>query len=284
MNVDLIKKKYTAVRCFIRGFQPSRGNQRKLNVKSLQQIYFWTAEFQTLTKKLLIVPLSCPKMLFSLFPQFKVRQQCLRLVFPPKHWQEVTSDITDYPKLLKAICLKTKNTATPSKLHLPEDKAQFQQTKPAKQSPTTWPSTLILMGWERAPTNTPTSTTRRHNQQFLQPHCRTRYQQYSFLPRTVRDWNDLPQEVIEAKTIDTINCVIKGLQTAVIQNKPLFFSFFFFFFFFAGGGGEGGAALLTLHWVIKWQSTWWLRRSLQSKPGRLKKIPYPILQNILFIH
>ena len=32
---------------------------------------------------------------------------------------------------------------------------------------------------------------RRHNQQFLQPHCRTQYQQYSFLPRTIRDWNDL---------------------------------------------------------------------------------------------
>ena len=29
------------------------------------------------------------------------------------------------------------------------------------------------------------------------------YQQYSFLPRTIRDWNDLPQEVIEAKTINT---------------------------------------------------------------------------------
>ena len=93
-----------------------------------------------------MVPLSCPKMLFSVFPQFKVRRQCLRLVFPPKHWQEVTSDITDYPKLLKVICLKTKNTATSSKLHLREDKAQLQQTKPAKQNPTTWPSTLIPMG------------------------------------------------------------------------------------------------------------------------------------------
>ena len=37
---------------------------------------------------------------------------------------------------------------------------------------------------------------RRHNMQFSQPH-----------------WNDLPQEVIEAKTIDTF------VQTAVIQNK-----------------------------------------------------------------
>ena len=28
-------------------------------------------------------------------------------------------------------------------------------------------------------------------------------QQYSFLPRTIRDWNDLPQEIIETMTIDT---------------------------------------------------------------------------------
>ena len=159
-----------------------------------------------------------------------MRQQCLQMVFPPKHWLTDSRDyvyifslcwqvsnlqhhgLPDLKLPLKVICLKTKNTATSSKLHLPEDKAQFQQTKPAKQSPTTWPSTLILMGWERAPTNTPTSTTRRHNQQFLQPHCRTRYQQYSFLPRTVRDWNNMPQEVIEAKTIDTFVSRASRLQ------------------------------------------------------------------------
>ena len=53
---------------------------------------------------------------------------------------------------------------------------------------------------------------RRHNQQFSQPHCRTQYQQYSFLPRTIRDWNDLPQEVIEAKTIDTFVSRASRLQ------------------------------------------------------------------------
>ena len=53
---------------------------------------------------------------------------------------------------------------------------------------------------------------RRHNQQFSQPHCWTQYQQYSFLPRTIRDWNDLPQEVIEAKTIDTLVSGASRLQ------------------------------------------------------------------------
>ena len=33
-----------------------------------------------------------------------------------------------------------------------------------------------------------------------------------FLPRTIRDWNDLPQEVIEAKTIDTFVSRASGLR------------------------------------------------------------------------
>ena len=37
-------------------------------------------------------------------------------------------------------------------------------------------------------------------------------QQYSFLPRTIRDWNDRPQEVIEAKTIDTFVSRASRLQ------------------------------------------------------------------------
>ena len=42
-----------------------------------------------------------------------------------------------------------------------------------------------------------------HNQQFVLPQCRTQYHQNSFLPRTIKQWNQLPQEVIEANTIDT---------------------------------------------------------------------------------
>ena len=44
---------------------------------------------------------------------------------------------------------------------------------------------------------------RRRGQQYNVPHCRTLYLKYSFLPRTIRDWNDLSQDTVEAKTIDT---------------------------------------------------------------------------------
>ena len=44
---------------------------------------------------------------------------------------------------------------------------------------------------------------RGHNQQFVLPQCRTQYHQKSFLPRTIKQWNGLPQEVIEANTMDT---------------------------------------------------------------------------------
>ena len=37
-------------------------------------------------------------------------------------------------------------------------------------------------------------------------------QESLFLPRTIRDWNDLPQEVIEAKTIDTFASRASKLQ------------------------------------------------------------------------
>ena len=76
----------------------------------------------------------------------------------------------------------------------------------------------------------------RHSQQFSQQHCRTQYQQYSFLPRTIRDWNDLPQEVIEAKAIDTLcrgppDCSNPNYLVIFSPFFSLFFFFFFFFFF-----------------------------------------------------
>ena len=42
-----------------------------------------------------------------------------------------------------------------------------------------------------------------HTYQYVQPRCRTQYQQQSFLPRTIQDWNNLPQSTVEATTIDT---------------------------------------------------------------------------------
>ena len=44
---------------------------------------------------------------------------------------------------------------------------------------------------------------RGHTYQYVQPRCRTQYQQQSFLPRTIQDWNNLPQTTVEATTIDT---------------------------------------------------------------------------------
>ena len=44
---------------------------------------------------------------------------------------------------------------------------------------------------------------RGHNYQYVQPRCRTQYQQQPFLPQTIQDWNKLPQSTVEATTIDT---------------------------------------------------------------------------------
>ena len=41
-----------------------------------------------------------------------------------------------------------------------------------------------------------------HNQQFCLINTRTHYRCGSFLPRTVRDWNHLPSETVEAATAD----------------------------------------------------------------------------------
>ncbi len=44
---------------------------------------------------------------------------------------------------------------------------------------------------------------RGHDQQFRLITSRTQYRGSSFLPRTVRDWNALPREAVEATTVDT---------------------------------------------------------------------------------
>ena len=44
---------------------------------------------------------------------------------------------------------------------------------------------------------------RGHSQQYSLPHTRTLYHQNSFLPKTIKDWNALPQAAVDAGTLDT---------------------------------------------------------------------------------
>ena len=49
----------------------------------------------------------------------------------------------------------------------------------------------------------PTRERRGHSQQFRMIQCRTKYRQGAFLPRSIKDWNELPDSVVEARTLDT---------------------------------------------------------------------------------
>ncbi|KAI8514688.1 hypothetical protein Bbelb_072790 [Branchiostoma belcheri] len=58
----------------------------------------------------------------------------------------------------------------------------------------------------------PGNSTRRrrgHSQQYQQLPCRTNYRQYSFLPRTIRDWNSLPEELPPVAP-PAVNSVLKS--------------------------------------------------------------------------
>ena len=58
----------------------------------------------------------------------------------------------------------------------------------------------------------PTRQRRGHHLQFQQPQCRTQYRQGSFYPRSIKDWNALPDTVVEAKTLDTFMSRARKLQ------------------------------------------------------------------------
>ena len=49
----------------------------------------------------------------------------------------------------------------------------------------------------------PTRQRRGNQHQLCQLRCRTSYRQHSFLPETIRDWNELPEDVAGAATLDT---------------------------------------------------------------------------------
>ena len=52
---------------------------------------------------------------------------------------------------------------------------------------------------------------RTHTEQLEQIYCRTNYRQAGFLPRTIREWNALPQKAVEARTVDTFVSLVSGL-------------------------------------------------------------------------
>ena len=44
---------------------------------------------------------------------------------------------------------------------------------------------------------------RKHSQQLNLIQCRTAYRQNSFFPKTIRDWNELPETAVTAETLET---------------------------------------------------------------------------------
>ena len=49
----------------------------------------------------------------------------------------------------------------------------------------------------------PARLRRKHPHQLNQIRCRTQYRQASFFPRTIRDWNELPETTVAADTLET---------------------------------------------------------------------------------
>lgn len=59
---------------------------------------------------------------------------------------------------------------------------------------------------------TTSPSTRGHSIRLLQPHCRIQAYQYSFFPRVVHLWNDLPASVVTAPTLETFKNRLTPLE------------------------------------------------------------------------
>ena len=57
----------------------------------------------------------------------------------------------------------------------------------------------------------PARERRGHSQQFKQIQCRTKYRQGTFFPRSIKDWNELPDSAVEATTLDTFVSRVRKL-------------------------------------------------------------------------
>ena len=71
-----------------------------------------------------------------------------------------------------------------------------------------------------------TRTTRHtHPQIFLQVRASTQTYQNSFFPRTVRDWNDLPPDILEAPTAALSQDTTAGLSPTTQQSRNLWYAY-----------------------------------------------------------
>jgi hypothetical protein len=56
------------------------------------------------------------------------------------------------------------------------------------------------------------STRNSHSSSFQIPSCRTQIRQYSFFPRTIRDWNNLPPTVVLSASDEAFKAAVRGVN------------------------------------------------------------------------
>jgi hypothetical protein len=50
-----------------------------------------------------------------------------------------------------------------------------------------------------------------HQLSFQIPSSRSDYRTFSYFPRTIRDWNSLPPDIVSAKALDAFKAQVSGL-------------------------------------------------------------------------
>ena len=55
------------------------------------------------------------------------------------------------------------------------------------------------------------STRNMHQLSFQISSSRSDYRKFSYFPRTIRDWNSLPPDIVSAKTRDALKVQVSGL-------------------------------------------------------------------------
>ena len=58
----------------------------------------------------------------------------------------------------------------------------------------------------------PTRRRRTNSKQYTLPQCKTDYRLNSFLPRTLKEWNELPEQAVEATTVGTFVSRVSSLH------------------------------------------------------------------------